>query len=74
MLAEQGPLEIEVAACRVQTNIKRRLMQYEEVLGIVQCLDKNGVTKCDHYLSNAPSSTPLKEFAIRFCHSWRPGT
>lgn len=61
--AEKGPLEIEVVACRVQTKIKRRMMQYEEVLVIVRCLDENGVTKYDYYLSNAPSSTGLKEFA-----------
>ena len=61
--AEKGPLEIEVVACRVQTKIKRRLMQYEEMLVIVRCLDENSVTKYDYYLSNAPGSTPLKEFA-----------
>lgn len=61
--AEKGPLEIEVVACRVQTKIKRRMMQYDEVLVIVRCLDENGVTKYDFYLSNAPSNTPLKEFA-----------
>ncbi len=61
--AEKGPLEVEVVACRVQTKIKRRMMQYEEMLVIVRCLDENGVTKYDYYLSHAPSSTPLKEFA-----------
>ena len=38
-------------------------MPYHEVLVIVRCLDKNGATKYDYYLSNAPDSTPLKEFA-----------
>ena len=61
--AEKGPLEVEVVACRVQTKITRRMMQYEEVLVIVRYLDENGVTKYDYYLSNAASSTPLKEFA-----------
>lgn len=61
--AEKGPLEIEVVACRVQTKIKRRMMDYDEVLVIVRCLDENGVTKYDYYLSNAPSNTRLKEFA-----------
>lgn len=60
---EKGPLEIEVVACPVQTKIKRRMMLYDEVLVIVRCLDENGITKYDFYLSNAPSNTPLKEFA-----------
>lgn len=61
--AEKGPLEIEVVTCRVQTKIKQRMMQYDEVLVIVRCLDEKGVTKYDFYLSNAPSNTPLKEFS-----------
>ena len=61
--AEKGPLEIEVVACRVQTKIKRRIMPYEETLVIVRCLDENGVTKYDYYLSNAATDTPPKEFA-----------
>ncbi len=61
--AEKGPIEIELVACRVQTKIKRRMMQYDEMLVIIRCLDEEGVTKYDYYLSNAPSSTPLKEFA-----------
>ena len=61
--AEKGPLEVEVVVCRVQTKIKRRMMQYEEMLVIVRCVDEKGVTKYDYYLSNAPSGTPLKEFA-----------
>ena len=61
--AEKGPLEIEVVVCRVQTKIKRRMMQYDEMLVIIRSLDEEGVTKYDYYLSNAPSNTPLKEFA-----------
>jgi SRSO17 transposase len=61
--AEKGPLEIEVVACRVQAKIKRRMMDYEEILVIGRCLDEKGVTKYDYYLSNGLSSTPLKEFA-----------
>ncbi len=61
--AEKGPIEIEIVACRVQTKIKRRMMQYDEVLVIIRCLDEDGATKYDYYLSNAPSNTPLKEFA-----------
>ena len=61
--AEKGPLEVEIVACRVQTKIKRRIMQYEEMLVIIRSLDENGATKYDYYLANAPSDTPLKEFA-----------
>jgi SRSO17 transposase len=61
--AEKGPLEIDMVACRVQTKIKRRMMQYEEMLVIIRSLDEEGVTKYDYYLSNAPSNTPWKEFA-----------
>lgn len=61
--AEKGPLEIELVVCRVQTKIKQRMMQYNEMLVIIRSLDEEGVTKYDYYLSNAPSNTPLKEFA-----------
>ena len=61
--AEKGPLEIEVVTCRVQAKIKQRIMAYDEVLVIVRCLDENGATKYDYYLSNALGKTPLKEFA-----------
>ena len=39
------------------------MMQYDEMLVIIRCLDEEGITKYDYYLSNAPSNTPLKEFA-----------
>ena len=61
--AEKGPLQIEVVSCRVQSKIKRKMMQYDETLVIIRCLDEAGVTKYDYYLSDAPKETPLKEFA-----------
>jgi SRSO17 transposase len=61
--AEKGPLEIEIVACRVQTKIKRRMMEYDETLVIIRSLDTDGATKYDYYLSNAPSNTSLNEFA-----------
>jgi SRSO17 transposase len=61
--AEKGPLEIEIVTCRVQAKIERRMMQYEEILVIIRSLDEQGATKYDYHLSNAPSNTPLKEFA-----------
>lgn len=60
---EKGPLEIEVATCRVQTKINQRVMKYEETLVVIRCLDEEGVTKHDFYFSNAPCGTPTKEFA-----------
>ncbi len=61
--AEKGPLEVEIVACRVQTKIKRRMMQYDEMLVIIRSLNEEGATKYDYHLSNAPINTPLKEFA-----------
>lgn len=61
--AEKGPLEVEVATCRVQTKIRRRVMKHDEVLVIIRSLDEQAVTKYDFYLSNAPRETPVKEFA-----------
>lgn len=60
---EKGPLEVEVATCRVQTKISQRVMKYEETLVIIRSLDEEGVTKYDYYLSNAPRETSVKEFA-----------
>lgn len=61
--AEKGPLEVEVATCRVRTKISQRVMKYDELLVVVRSLDEQGVTKYDFYLSDAPPETPLKEFA-----------
>ena len=60
---EKGPLEIEITACPVQTKIGQRNMTYDETPVITRCLDEEGATKHDFYLSDAPSATPHKEFA-----------
>ncbi|MGH8101393.1 MAG: IS701 family transposase [Chthoniobacterales bacterium] len=60
---EKGPLEVELATCRVQAKIGQRVMKYEETLVIVRCLDEEGATKYDFYFSNAPRDTLVKEFA-----------
>jgi SRSO17 transposase len=60
---DKGPLEVEVATCRVETKISRRVMRYEETVVVVRSLDEEGVTKYDFYLSDAPRETPQKEFA-----------
>ena len=60
--AEKGPLEVEVATCRVQTKINHRVMKYEETLVIIRSLDEEGATKYDFCFSNAPRDTPAKQF------------
>lgn len=60
---EKGPLEVEVATCRVRTKINKCVMKYDETLVIIRTLDEEGVTKYDFYFSNAPCATPAKEFA-----------
>jgi len=60
---EKGPLEVEVATCRVQAKIGRRVMKYEETLVVIRCLDDQGATKYDFYLANAPVDTSIKQFA-----------
>ena len=48
---DKGPLEVEVAVCRVRTKINQHIMTYEETLVVVRSLDEGGVTKYDFYLS-----------------------
>jgi SRSO17 transposase len=60
---EKGPLEVELAICRVQAKISQRAMEYEETLVVIRSLDASGVTKYDFYFANAPRGTPAKEFA-----------
>lgn len=60
---EKGPLEVDVAVCRVQAKLSRKLMPYEETLVIVRSRDGATATKHDFYLSDAPRTTPLAEFA-----------
>jgi SRSO17 transposase len=60
---EKGPLEVELAICRVQAKISQRAMEYEETLVVIRSLDAPGVTKYDFYFANAPRGTPAKEFA-----------
>lgn len=60
---EKGPLEVEIATCRVRSKINRRIMPHDETLVIVRSLGEDDATKYDFYLSNAPAETPKKEFA-----------
>jgi SRSO17 transposase len=60
---DKGPLEVEVAMCRVRTKIKQRVMKYDETLIVIRSLNDEGATKYDFYFSNAPRETTAKEFA-----------
>src|ERR1700691_2555931 len=60
---EKGPLEVDVAGCRVVSRFAQRRMPYEETLVIVRSRDGANVTKYDFYLSDAPSTMPKHEFA-----------
>jgi len=60
---DKGPLEVEVATCRVRTKINQRLMKYDETLVVVRSLGDEGETKYDFYFSNARSGTAAKELA-----------
>jgi SRSO17 transposase len=60
---DKGPLEVEVATCRVRTKINQRVMKYDETLVVVRSLGDQRATKYDFYFSNAPRGTTAKEFA-----------
>lgn len=60
---DKGPLEVEVATCRVRTKSNQRIMTYDETLVVVRSLGDEGTTKYDFYFSNAPVGTTAKEFA-----------
>ena len=60
--AEEGPLEVEVVARRVESRVDRRVVGFEETLVVVRYTD-GGVLKHDYHLSNAAPGTPLSEFA-----------
>jgi SRSO17 transposase len=60
---EKGPLEVEIVTRRVEAKTDRRRVGPEETLIVIRSLDEEEVTKYDYYLSDAPSNTPLREFA-----------
>ncbi len=60
---DKGPLEVEVATCRVRTKINQRVMKYDETLVVIRSPNDEGATKYDFYFSNARSGTTPKEFA-----------
>ena len=60
--AEKGPLVVHIVKCRVCTRTERRAVGEPETLVVIRYREE-GAIKHDYYLSNAPISTPLKEFA-----------
>jgi len=59
----RGPLVVEAVKTRVQAKTDRRRNGPEETLVILREMQDDGTVKHDYYLSNAPSKTPLAEFA-----------
>lgn len=60
--AEKGPLVVEMLKRRVIAKIDRKVGD-EETLVVMRTRAEEGAWKYDYYLSNAPITTPLREFA-----------
>jgi len=60
--AAKGPIEVEITRRRVLAKIEGKVGG-EETLVAIRSLDEEKQVKTDYYLSNAPSETPLAEFA-----------
>jgi SRSO17 transposase len=60
---DKGPLEVEVATCRIRTKGNQRIMKHDETLVVVRSRGDDGATKFDFYVSNALAGTTAKEFA-----------
>jgi SRSO17 transposase len=64
--AEKGPLVVQVARGPVQTRADNRVSDAAEVLVAVRERQPDGSWKHDYLLSNAPTETPVAEFARVF--------
>lgn len=60
---EKGPLVVQAAQACVCARTEDRRVGPEEVLVVLRSRQGDGSWKHDYYLSNAPGSTPLAEFA-----------
>ena len=60
---EKGPLVVEMVKRRVQAKTEGCRVGAEEVLVVIRQRDEQGTIKHDYYLSNAPATTELSEFA-----------
>lgn len=59
---EKGPLVVEIVKRRVVAKIERKVGP-EEMLVVIREVNEEGTLKHAYHLSNAPVTTPLKEFA-----------
>ena len=59
----KGPLTVQAVQARVVAKTEKRRIGPEEVLVITRECQADGTWKHDYYLSNAPASTALSEFA-----------
>jgi SRSO17 transposase len=59
---EKGPLEVEIVKRRVLAKLDGKIGP-EETLVVIRSLDEERKVKTDYHLSNAPTETPLAEFA-----------
>ena len=60
---EKGPLQVEVATCRVQAKLGGNHTGPEELLVMVRSREEDGSLKHDYYLSNAAADVPRRELA-----------
>ncbi len=60
---QKGPIVVEIVKRRVSARTETGGTAPAETLVIIRSDDETGTPKHDYYFSNAPSETPLKEFA-----------
>ena len=61
--AEKGPLSVDIVKRSVSGRTEKKQVAPPETLVVIRWRDEEGVQKIDYYMSNAPVTTPLKEFA-----------
>ena len=61
--AEKGPLFVDIVKRSVSGRTEKKQVAPPETLVVIRWRDEEGIQKIDYYMSNAPVTTPLKEFA-----------
>lgn len=61
--ADNGPIEVEAVARRVEAKIDRRVVGFEELMFVIRWRAEDGTLKHHYYLANAAPETPLAELA-----------
>ena len=61
--AEKGPLHVDIVKRSVSGRTEKKKVAPPETLVVIRWRDEEGIQKIDYYMSNAPLTTPLKEFA-----------